>query len=441
MLKVHVFSFVYLLSMCLCFPHPVIIRRADPLRTRSARSSTQTFISDLFTPSSSTTSSTIIGVAAPMVSQSEFAFRQMCRNHNAKLTFTQMLHAKNFISSKAFRRDTFDFNPAVEGSANCAPVVGQLCGNDKLVLLEAAKIIQSEGIDGVDLNLGCPQRIAKKGFYGAFLLPQTDLVLDIVDHLSSNLQIPISVKIRVQSPETDLALCTGLQDAGASMITVHGRTVKENKTATRSNNFDAIKRIVDATSIPIISNGGIEHFSDVESCLAATNAAGVMSSEALLENPSLFAGESFPATTAEWYLKQLRLAKEYLAIAEKYPPIGTGQSGGHSTIKAHVFKILYVALDRYQDLRNELGAPSVREIAHTKNIVRRLEERIFAAIERGELGELGELTPANASEFQNSWYRRHRHPTTFQQLTESDEITNEEIRQRALERRGNNRRR
>ncbi|MCV5335063.1 tRNA-dihydrouridine synthase, partial [Escherichia coli] len=79
--------------------------------------------------------------------------------------------------------------------------------------------------DAVDLNLGCPQGIARRGHYGAFLLEETDTVVAIVRALADGLAVPVTVKIRVLPTwEDTLRTVLALQAAGASAITVHGRT-------------------------------------------------------------------------------------------------------------------------------------------------------------------------------------------------------------------------
>jgi len=395
---------LFFARLCSSFHTPLAKTRA------TRRMSSSSYIDTLF---NNVPPNYPVPVAAPMVSQSEFAFRELCRIHGTKLTFTQMIHAKNFVLSEKHRKDNYDFNPALEGLKHDAPVIAQLAGNDADVILEAAKMIESTGIDGIDLNLGCPQRIAKKGNYGAFLLPSTDVICEIVSKLANSLTVPVSVKIRLQGPEKDLATVRRLEEAGASLITVHGRTVKENKTATKECNRPAIKRIVDNTNVPIIGNGGVEFLSDVAKFGASTGVVGVMSSEALLENPALFEFDDlsrksktdFDLTVNQIYTRQLALAKEYLALCKEYPPIGIGQFGGSSTCKAHIFKILYRLFNRREnvDLRNKLGLPQTNQVEMTAAIVQELEDRYLGRVLSHEGESIDDC-------IRDSWYRRHRSP-------------------------------
>lgn len=97
--------------------------------------------------------------------------------------------------------------------------------------------------DAVDLNLGCPQDIARRGRYGSFLLEETELITSIVRTLHEGLDIPVTCKIRcLPTLEATIALARALQDAGCQMLTVHGRTKEENKVGT-----DGIARLYAVT--------------------------------------------------------------------------------------------------------------------------------------------------------------------------------------------------
>lgn len=123
------------------------------------------------------------------------------------------------------------------------PLFAQFCGNDPNIVLEAAKMVEDE-CTAVDLNLGCPQGIARKGHYGSFLLRETDLICNIINALHWGLKVPVTVKIRILDTEEEtLNLVRRLQEAGAYLITVHGRTKEQNKELVGSCNWDMIKKI------------------------------------------------------------------------------------------------------------------------------------------------------------------------------------------------------
>ena len=223
-------------------------------------------------------------MAAPMVNASEQAFRLLARRHNTHICFTPMLHSRLMVESEGYRRNAMhDLGDAAD-----APLIVQFCGNDPDTLLRAGRHVEAH-CAAVDINLGCPQGIARKGNYGAFLLEKTSLLERIVLNLSGNLAVPVTCKIRLLSTlDATLDLARRLEKAGCAMLTVHGRTKEEMKDRIGMVDWEAIKLIREAVKIPVIANGGLATFDDVAKCVAATGVAGVMSSEALLENPAFF---------------------------------------------------------------------------------------------------------------------------------------------------------
>lgn len=129
-------------------------------------------------------------VAGPMVDQSELPFRMLCRAHGAEVCFTPMLHAALFVKDAKYRRDNFTTCPGDR------PLIVQFCANDPDTFAAAARLVEQD-CDGVDLNLGCPQGIAKKGHYGAFLQDDWHLIARMVQAASEAVRIPVSCKIRV----------------------------------------------------------------------------------------------------------------------------------------------------------------------------------------------------------------------------------------------------
>ena len=135
-----------------------------------------------------------------------------------------------------------------------------------------------------------------------------------------------------------------------------------------------------------------------------TGVAGVMSSEALLENPSLFLPQKSDSemSTRELLQRQFGLAREYISLVKSHYPAQCGGAGGHGTVKAHVFKLLYRILDnpKMHDLRNRLGDRRVHRVEQTEQIMKDLEERALNMSDSDISFDTATF----------SWYRRHRQP-------------------------------
>lgn len=199
----------------------------------------------------------------------------------------------------------------------------------------------------------------------------------MVESLSKNLKVPVCCKIRILPDEKDtLDLCKKIEEAGCSILTVHGRTKEQNKHRVANCDWEIIKKIKENSKIPIFANGGVYTFDDVQACLEQTGVDGVMSAEALLENPGLFSGRALQDLDI--------LAAEYLQYWKKYD----GKNVRY--IKPHLFKILHQGLKENTDLRSRLGA------------ARKYEEY------EGVIQELAERRKDQNLESKFGWYHRYR---------------------------------
>ena len=310
-------------------------------------------------------------VCAPMVDQSECAFRTLCRDLGTDLCYTPMIHARLFTEVEAYREQHFDPAPTD------TPLIAQLAGHDPRIVLAAARAVEDR-VDAVDLNFGCPQGIARKGRYGAFLLDEPETMLALVRTLSAELTVPVTAKLRLlpdgahghhgRSPNVaaSVELCCRLEEAGASALAVHGRTRAQNKQLCGSADWSAIAAVVRAVGVPVIANRGVGSRADVDACFEATGAAAVMSSEALLENPALFIANVEPASGA--YLDQDELARRYLDACSAHPPCK-----GAPMARGHLFKLLHNGLREHTALRDELL------LAKSLHDMRRVVDKLVSA--------------------------------------------------------------
>ncbi|KAK0203736.1 FMN-linked oxidoreductase [Desarmillaria ectypa] len=258
-------------------------------------------------------------VAAPMVNQSDLPFRTLSHKYGATLTYTQMLQPEKLVNDK----DYLEFHLRdLSQRPKDHQVVVQLCGNDPDVAVEGAHKIQDH-CDGVDLNLGCPQEAAREGHFGAYLLGQRDwpVIEQIVCSLSHSLAIPVSVKLRLCQPvEKTSVLAQKLEAAGASWITLHARTVSARRRRNGPADLLQVKALTETLRVPVISNGNVRVWSDIQSNLDYTGADGVMVGETLLGNPCIFSGTV--ADPVDISLEYLQLCRDYSDTAT-FPTIQT----------------------------------------------------------------------------------------------------------------------
>ncbi|OAR01244.1 hypothetical protein LLEC1_02544 [Akanthomyces lecanii] len=245
-------------------------------------------------------------IVAPMVNQSEFAWRLLSRSFlsadekSKLLAYTPMFHARLFSQDpkyfkahfQATRTGATDESRWLDGNpTNDRPLFVQFCANDPEHLLTAAKQV-APYCDAVDLNLGCPQGIARKGHYGAFLQEDQDLIFKLINKLHTELSIPVSAKIRIlETKEQTLAYAQNVIKAGASILTVHGRRREQKGHLTGVADWQMLKFLRE--SLPpetvLFANGNVLQYGDVDACLAATGFDGVMSAEGNLSDPGVFA--------------------------------------------------------------------------------------------------------------------------------------------------------
>lgn len=307
-------------------------------------------------------------IVAPMVDNSELPFRMLCRKYGAQAAYTPMLHSRIFSENEKYRGQ--EFTTCREDR----PLFVQFCANDPEVLLDAARRVEPF-CDYVDINLGCPQRIARRGNYGAFLMDKLPLVKSLVQNLALKLNVPVSCKIRIFPDLQDtINYARMLEDAGCSLLAVHGRTRDEKDGKKFRADWSAIRAVKNAVRIPVLANGNIRHMDDVQNCLEETGADGVLSAESLLENPALFAGFRTPEwvsdceeNSQDGKLDQADLLVEYLKLCEKYPV-------PWRMIRAHVHKMLGDWFRIHPEVREDLNAQSRLTFEFLYGLVDRLRE-------------------------------------------------------------------
>ena len=221
-----------------------------------------------------------------MVGGSELAFRLLARRHGAQLCYTPMVTADEYLTPGAGVS-------LLERHVDDCPVVAHFAGDDAKKLLDVARQAERcSGVVAIDLNLGCPQRAASNGHFGAYLCDPADrtLLLDIVSTLSRSLSVPFFCKIRLLDELDDtLAFAQQLQDAGCALLAVHGR-YRGSPLRRRDGaaHLDQIALIKQKLSIPVVTNGNVRDAAELVESLLITGADGAMTAEGALDDPAIF---------------------------------------------------------------------------------------------------------------------------------------------------------
>ncbi|MBA3868285.1 MAG: tRNA dihydrouridine synthase DusB [Anaerolineae bacterium] len=262
---------------------------------------------------------------APMAGQTNHAFRTMCREMgDCGLVCTELISSQAIHYKSRKSRNMFDWTEAER------PFAVQLFGSDPTMMAEAARMVVDEGADIVDINMGCwVPKVVKKGA-GAAMLNDICNATWVVEAIVKAVNVPVTVKVRAGiDPEhiTAIEFAKVAENVGVKAIAVHGRTASQGFTGTAD--WDVIRRVKEAVSIPVFGNGDVKNAADAARMLAETGCDGVMIGRAALGNPWLFheiaheirTGETLPSPTpserAAAAIRHAQLSVESSVIGEK----------------------------------------------------------------------------------------------------------------------------
>ena len=169
------------------------------------------------------------------------------------------------------------------------PVSLQLFGSEPELMARVAAEIEERPFDILDINMGCPVPKVVNNGEGSALLKNPELIVKIVKSVSSAIKKPLTVKVRIgfENEPVDIAdIAKRVEDAGAAAIAVHGRTRQQYYSGTAD--WDAIRRVKEAVSIPVIGNGDVDSPEKAEALIKETGCDGVMVGRATRGNPWIF---------------------------------------------------------------------------------------------------------------------------------------------------------
>lgn len=267
---------------------------------------------------------------APLSGVTDLAFRLMSREFGAKLCFFGML------DSNALTHSHPGTKRLVKTIKKDSPVAAQLVGSDPSVMLDAAqKLMSLADIQFLDVNSACPAKKVIKKKAGAYLLKDPVRLGKILKKLSSNLSIPVTVKLRTAfngiGLKDTLKLARISQDSGASTVFLHGRTVSQGYAG--DVDYASIKAVKDALKIPVFGSGNIFDPVLAKKMFDETGCDGILVARGALGNPWIF-------RDIERYLKNGNIAKKpalsvkkkalkkHLFLIDKYSLISPSHKAG-----------------------------------------------------------------------------------------------------------------
>lgn len=221
---------------------------------------------------------------APMAGVTDLAFRQICREHGAALTVTEM------VSTKALCYQDRKTPRLLALGEDEHPAAAQVFGHEPETMAEGAKIARAvSGCDIIDINMGCPAPKIVNNGDGSALMRDPALAARVIEAVVKAVDVPVTVKFRKGWDEKSVncvEFARMAEAAGAAAITIHGRTRAQQYSG--NADWDAIRAVKQAVSIPVFANGDVAEPADAVRILEYTGADAVMIGRGALGDPWIF---------------------------------------------------------------------------------------------------------------------------------------------------------
>ena len=248
---------------------------------------------------------------APLAGYTDVGFRSLCHEYGAGLTFTEMVSVKGLLHNP---QKTMEL---LYREKNDSPCAVQLFGNVPEDFIKAINHPILKDFDIIDINMGCPAPKIVKNGEGSALLKNISLAEEIISSCVKATTKPVSVKFRIGYDENDInaiEFAKMCERAGASFITIHGRTTKQQYSG--HSDWNIIKKCADEVNIPVFANGDILEKRDIDSIMCDSKVAGVMIGRGALGNPEIFSvlqGKDVKVNKLEQIKRHIEIYRKYFS--------------------------------------------------------------------------------------------------------------------------------